>query len=264
MSPVPGRQAQQHFLVTGAGTGIGRAIALRLAAEGAHLTLVGRRAAPLEETARMVADLGTGRSLVATADIAERASIDAAADAGAAELGAYRGAVANAVVGGPNEPGEDDRFEMLVQTNLVGTYNTLRAVQRNLLGPEAGARSLVATASVLGRFGVPGYTGYCASKTGIIGLVRALAQELASEQIQVNAICPGWVFTEMAWQGIDGFAAATGMTREEAHADAMKAVPLGRMSAPEDVAGMVAWLLSADGRGVTGQGLDMNGGAWMG
>lgn len=264
MSAVQGRQQGQHFLVTGAGTGIGRAIAKRLAAEGASLTLLGRRQELLDETAATLEEAGGNGVFVAPADIRDAAAVHAAVAAGAEALGPYRGGVANAGVGGPNEPGAADRFADLVQTNLVGTYSTLRAVQAHLLPPSAGTRGLVATASVLGRFGVPGYTGYCASKTGVIGLVRALALELAPEQIQVNAICPGWVSTEMAWQGIDGFAAATGQTREQAHAEAMKAVPLGRMSSPEEVAGMVAWLLSADARGVTGQGLDMNGGSWMG
>jgi 3-hydroxybutyrate dehydrogenase len=80
----------------------------------------------------------------------------------------------------------------------------------------------------------------------------------------VNAICPGWVETDMAWQGIDEIVAATGMTREAAVADAMRAVPLGRMGKPEDIAGTVAWLLSEYARGVSGQAIDQNGGAWVG
>ena len=82
--------------------------------------------------------------------------------------------------------------------------------------------------------------------------------------MQVNAICPGWVETDMAWQGIDALVEATGMTRDEAVAEAMKAVPLGRMGQPEDIAGTVACLLSPDARGVTGQAIDQNGGAWTG
>ena len=82
--------------------------------------------------------------------------------------------------------------------------------------------------------------------------------------MQVNAICPGWVDTEMAWEGLDGIAKASGGTREDAYREAMGAVPLGRMSQPDDIAGTVAWLLSPDARGVTGQAIDQNGGAWMG
>jgi len=262
MSAVPGRQANQHFLVTGAGTGIGRAIALRLAAEGASLSLMARGKERLEETAGMCREAGATGVFVVAADVRDRSQVDAAVEAAAAALGPLRGAIANSGIGGANEPGPDDRFDDLVQTNLVGTYSTLRAAQRNLV--SGGARHLVAIASILGRFGVPGYTGYCASKTGIIGLVRALAHELAADEIQVNAICPGWVSTDMAWLGIDSMAAGIGISRDEAYAMAMGAVPMGRMSEPEDIAGLVAWLVSGDARGVTGQGIDMNGGAWMG
>lgn len=138
----------------------------------------------------------------------------------------------------------------------------MRAAERHLeAGPEA--RHVVAVASILARIGVAGYTGYCASKTGLLGLVRAFAAELAPANVQVNALCPGWVATDMAWEGLDGRAAAMGTTREAAHAEAMKAVPLGRMGEPEDVAGTVAWLLSPDARGVTGEAIDQNGGAFM-
>ena len=111
---------------------------------------------------------------------------------------------------------------------------------------------------------MPDYTGYSASKAGLLGLVRSLAAEVAAENVQVNAICPGWVDTDMAWEGLDGIAAGTGGTREDAYREAMRVVPLGRMSQPDDIAGTVAWLLSPDARGVTGQAIDQNGGAWMG
>ena len=117
---------------------------------------------------------------------------------------------------------------------------------------------------ILARIGVAGYTGYCASKAGLLGLVRALAAELAPDNVQVNAICPGWVDTNLAWEGIELIAASSGATREAAFAQAMREVPLGRMSRPEEIAGTVAWLLSADANGVTGQAIDHNGGAFMG
>ena len=252
----------RHVLVTGAGTGIGRAIALRLASEGADLTLAARREGPLLEVAAQCREHGAGRVGTAPCDIRERAAVDRVVDVAAGERGPLFAAIANAGVGGPNAPGEGDRFDDIVATNLGGTYNTLRAVQRNLAaGPEA--RHLVVIASILGRFGVPGYTGYCASKTALIGLARAMAMELAPDNVQVNAVCPGWVETDMAWEGIDGMAAAMGTDRDGAHAIAMQQVPLGRMSQPRHIAGLVSWLLSNDAVGVTGQGLDMNNGAWM-
>jgi NAD(P)-dependent dehydrogenase (short-subunit alcohol dehydrogenase family) len=171
--------------------------------------------------------------------------------------------VAGSGIGGANHDGPDDRFDEIVQTNLSGTYYCCAAAIRHLApGPEA--RHLVVLSSILARIGVPAYTGYSASKAGLLGLVRSLAAELGGENVQVNAICPGWVDTEMAWSGLDGIAKAAGTTREQAYREAMDAVPLGRMSQPADIAGTVAWLLSPDARGVTGQAIDQNGGAWVG
>lgn len=256
------RQKGQHFLVTGASSGIGRAVALRLGAEGANVSLLARRGDLLEQVAAEVIEAGAGLAHVLVADVRDQASLDAAVDEAADALGPLRGVVATAGVGGPNIPGPEDRFVDLVHTNLTGTYWTLRAAQRHLApGPEA--RHMVVFSSILGRFGVVGHTGYCASKAGLLGLTRALALELAPQNVQVNAVCPGWVETDMAWEGIDRIAAAINGPREKGLAVAMKQVPLGRMSTPADVAGLVAWLVSDDARGVTGQGLDINNGAWM-
>ncbi len=250
-------------VITGAGTGIGRAIALRLASSGHQLALLARGEDRLHVVADAARQAGAPKVVVSACDIRDRDAVNRAFEALVHALGPITGFVANSGVGGPNVDGPDDRFDDLVQTNLMGTYYCLRAAQRHL-APGPDARHLIAIASILGRFGVPGYTGYCASKTAILGLIRALALELASDGVQVNAICPGWVETEMAWDGIDGMANAIGVTREEAHAIAMKAVPAGRMSQPEHVAGVVNWLMSPDATGVTGQGIDINGGAWMG
>ena len=256
----PKRPQNAHMLVTGAGTGIGRAIAIRLASEGARLSLLGRTEHTLQETAALIGEQG-GSATVHLADIRERSAVDRAIDEAAAQHGPLRGIIANSGIGGPNHPGPEDRFDDLIQTNLIGTYSCLRAAQRHL--HAEGPTYMVVIASILGRFGVPGYTGYCASKTALLGLVRALALELAPQEVQVNAICPGWVDTQMAWEGIEGMAKGMQISVEEAHQMAMSAVPMGRMSKPEDIAGMVSWLTGTDARGVTGQSLDMNGGAWM-
>ena len=252
------RQEGQHFLVTGAGTGIGRAVARRLVAEGAQVTAVGRRIELLDALAAETPGSITARA----ADIRDGDALAAIAEASVAERGPFRGVVCNAGIGGANTPGPDDRFFDIVDTNLVGTYRTIRATQPHLAaGPDT--RHVVVMSSILARFGVPSYTGYCASKAGLLGLVRAFAHELADANVQVNALCPGWVATDMAWRGIDAIAKGLGTDRAGGLADAMSHVPLGRMSEPEDVAGLVAWLVSSDARGVTGQTLDMNNGAWM-
>jgi NAD(P)-dependent dehydrogenase (short-subunit alcohol dehydrogenase family) len=252
---------KKTVVITGAGTGIGKAIAFRLAADGMHVALMARDTERLRNTAQEIEAAG-GSATVHACDIRDKAQVDDAF-LDAATTGPIHGLVANSGIGGSNKAGDDDRFMDLIQTNLVGTYHTLRAAQRHMAaGPDT--RHLVVISSILGRIGVPYYTGYCASKTALLGLVRALAQEVAGDGIQVNAICPGWVDTEMAWEGIDGMAAAMGVTREEAHKVAMSAVPAGRMSKPDHIAGTIAWLISTDATGVTGQAIDINGGAWMG
>jgi len=249
-----GRLDGRHVLVTGANIGIGAAIAERLASEGARLTLLARDRARLE---RVGAPLG---ARAASVDVRDRGAVAASIAAAAAERGPLDALVANAGIGGPNHEGANDRFEDLVATNLVGTYWCCRAAESHLVD---GGR-IVVTASILARIGVAGYTGYCASKAGLLGLVRALAMELAPRRIHVNALCPGWVDTDMSREGFEALARELGGTPEEAHEEAMRAVPLGRMAQPAEIAGTVAWLLSDDAAGVTGQAIDHNGGAWMG
>ncbi len=250
----------RHIVVTGAGTGIGRAIARRLGADGASLTLVGRDRARLEETASTI----DGATRVAACDIRDRGKVEKAFAESAERLGPIHALVACSGIGGANGgEAKDDRFDDIVATNLNGTYYCCRAALASLAsGPEA--RHLVVISSILARIAVPAYTGYSASKAGLLGLVRSLAAEVAADNVQVNAVCPGWVDTDMTWDGLDEIAAGSGGTREEAYREAMHAVPLGRMSQADDIAGTVAWLLSPDARGVTGQAIDQNGGAWMG
>jgi NAD(P)-dependent dehydrogenase (short-subunit alcohol dehydrogenase family) len=264
MHRIPRRQDGQHYAITGAGSGIGRAIALRLSAEGARVSIFGRRMEPLAETRALMIEAGAAPASLhaASLDVRSEAAVRTSLEDAVTALGPLRGCVANAGIGGPNFPGTDDTFEELITTNVLGTYRTVRAAQ-DLLLDDGQPRHLVLLSSILGRIGVPWYTGYCASKTALLGLTRALAMEVADRGIQVNAICPGWVDTEMAWDGIDGMAKALTISRDEAFAIAMKDVPLGRMSQPAHIAGLVAYLVSSDGAGITGQGIDMNNGAFM-
>ncbi len=228
----------KHVVVTGAAKGIGLAIAQRLAAEGARLTLLDRDQPRLEgATIRVV-------------DISDRDAVFAAFTEPLDAL------VANAGIGGANEAGDADRFDEIVRTNLYGSYWCARAAEPLL----ADGGRIVVTSSILARIGVAGYTAYCASKAGLLGLVRALAAELAPRGIQVNAICPGWVNTDMSRLGLSLFA---GLSRDEAWEVAKQEVPLRRMSEPAEIAATVAWLLSDDALGVTGQAIDHNNGAFM-
>lgn len=232
--------AGRHVVVTGAGTGIGAAIAQRLREEGARVTGL----------ARDVERLRANVDEAIACDIRDRAQVEAAF---ARIDGPLYALCANAGIGGENHPGPDDRFEEIVRTNVLGTYWCCRGALAH------DVERIVVTSSILARIGVPHYTGYCASKAALLGLVRSFAAELAP-RVSVNAICPGWVATEMSWAGLDEL----GPTREAAYEQAMSFVPMGRMSESAEIAGTVAWLLSDEARMVTGQAIDHNGGAWMG
>lgn len=247
-------------LVTGGGTGIGAGIAERLAAAGHRVAVLGRRQQPLDET---VARLGAqGYEAVAFAgDVTDERGIGAAVERVAAELGGLDALVNNAGVGGPNacaEPGPE-RWDAIVRTNLDGVFFTTRAALHHI----GGGGRVVNISSVLGRFGVPGYTAYCASKHGVIGLTKALALEVAPRGITVNAICPGWVETEMARDGMRLMAEGMSVTYDEARRAALAAVPLGRILEPAEIGEHVVWLCSTAAAGVTGQALSHCGGQVM-
>jgi NAD(P)-dependent dehydrogenase (short-subunit alcohol dehydrogenase family) len=244
--------SSRHAAVTGAARGIGKAVAERLARDGWTLSLFDRDEAGLSATG---GELG---AFTAVCDIRSPAAVAEAFAAAAEDRSPFHALAAVAGVAGSNAPGEVDRWDELVATNLTGTYNCVRAFEANLAGGDE-PRHVVVVSSILARIGVPGYTGYSASKAGLLGLVRSLAAEWAPRNVLVNAVCPGWVETEMALLGLD----ETGLPREEAYAEAMREVPLGRMAQPEEIAGTVAWLLTPDARSITGQAIDQNGGAFM-
>ena len=124
-------------------------------------------------------------------------------------------------------------------------------------------KKIVILSSILARLGVPGYSAYCASKAGLLGLNRSLAIELAQDKILINALCPGWVNTDMAHEGLQAFSEALKISKEDAHKKAMADVPLGKMSEPEEIAQLTAFLISDAQTSITGQTLDINNGAMM-
>jgi NAD(P)-dependent dehydrogenase (short-subunit alcohol dehydrogenase family) len=246
-------------VVTGAGTGIGRATAIRLSRAGAALALLGRTRATLEAVAAELA----GERLVVPVDVRERASVDCAFDEVAHHLGKLHLLVANAGTGGPDVVDGADRFEDIVRTNLDGAYWCARAFERHL-APGPAPRHVVVISSCVARFGVPGIAAYSAAKAGQLGLVRSLAAELAPRRVLVNAICPGWVETGMAADRMREIAAGMGKPYEEARRELLAGVPLQRISEPDEIAGLIEFLAGPDGVAFTGQALDPNNGAWMG
>jgi ketoreductase len=251
----------KRCIVTGGGSGIGRGITLELARAGARVAVTGRRAEPLRETVALCAREGA-EVLSATSDVTDPKSVEAGFQKLAAAMdGGVDVLVANAGIGGPNAlsgPGPE-RWDAIVRTNLDGVFHCARAALRRM--PDGGR--IVAISSVLGKFGVPGYTAYCASKHGVIGLVKALALEVAARGITVNAVCPGWVETEMAHEGMENLAKATGVSYEEARRSALSAVPIGRILEPEEIGALVVYLASDAASGLTAQALSICGGQVM-
>jgi NAD(P)-dependent dehydrogenase (short-subunit alcohol dehydrogenase family) len=169
--------------------------------------------------------------------------------------------VNNAGVGGgkPIDQTDTASWRRILDTNVWGTFLVTRQAAPLL---SNGGR-IVNISSVLGRFGVPGYTAYCASKHAVIGFTRALALELAGRGITVNAICPGWVETDMAVHGMTSGAAAMGITFEQFKQQAMSRVPIGRMIQPDEVATLVKFLAAPATSAITGQTYNICGGQTM-
>jgi NAD(P)-dependent dehydrogenase (short-subunit alcohol dehydrogenase family) len=247
-------------LVTGGGRGIGRAIAHALAGSDSFVAIAGRTASQLHATVAELERLG-GKALAIEMDVTDQASV-------AEGVRRLRDAsprldvlVNNAGIGGGEEVAGSDvaRWRRTIDTNLTGVYLVTRETVELL---QDGGR-IVNISSVLGRFGVAGYTAYCASKHGVIGFTRALALELAPRQITVNALCPGWVETEMAEQGMQQGAAATDRTFEEFRERALGAVPIKRIIQPEEVAELVRFLASPAASAITGQTYNICGGQTM-
>jgi len=248
------------IVVTGAGSGIGRAIALRLSALGASVALIGRTASTLEAVAADAA----GHALAVPADVVDRAAVDSAFARIAHELGAIHGVIANAGIGGPNDPAAaEDSWDAVIRTNLDGSYHAFRSFFRHR-ATAPGPQHAIAISSCVARFGVPGISAYSAAKAGQLGLVRSLAAEWGPQGILVNAVCPGWVETQMAVDRMTEIGAAGGESYEAARAHLIEELPLQRISAPEEIAGLVEFLLSPAAVAFTGQAFDPNNGAWMG
>jgi ketoreductase len=257
-------------IVTGGGSGIGRAIAYRFAEAGARVAICGRQRAPLETAAAEIARRG-GAARTSVVDLREPVAVREFVATVAAAWGAIDIVVNNAGVGGRTPlrgetgPGgeldERDRlWRDILATNLDAVWHLTRAALPHMAGPRG---RVINISSVLGRFGVPGYAAYCTAKHGIIGFTRALALELAPEHITVNAIAPGWVSTEMATQSMRAQAESAGITFEEFLARAMLGVPLGRMIEPPEVAELALYLASEAAAGMTGQTLNLCGGQTM-
>lgn len=240
-------------IVTGAGSGMGRAAALAMACEGARLLLVGRRIEPLDAVRREIEALG-GRALVRSADVSDREQVRAAVADAADRFGRFDLAFNNAGGHGdfrPIEQTPEDEADQVIELNFKAVYWGVKYQVEQMLANGGGA--IVNNASVFGLKAMPGIAAYVASKFAVVGLTRAVALECADAGIRINAVCPGGTETP-------NFLRVTG---GDAHAmDA--SVPMGRIARPEEVAAAVLWLMSPKASYVTGSVLSVDGGMWAG
>jgi NAD(P)-dependent dehydrogenase (short-subunit alcohol dehydrogenase family) len=249
-----------NVLVTGGGRGIGRAIALAFAEPGGIVAIAARTRSEVDETARAIEARGA-RPVALAVDVTDEEGVANAFREIRRLTPTIDVLVNNAGVGGgqPIDKTDAASWRRVLDTNVFGTFLVTRGAVR-MLGD--GGR-VINMSSVLGRFGVAGYTAYCASKHAVIGFTRALALELVTRRITVNAICPGWVETEMAAQGMRNGATAMGVTPEEFRKRALGDVPIGRIIQPEEVASLVKFLASPQAAAVTGQTYNICGGQTM-
>jgi 3-oxoacyl-[acyl-carrier protein] reductase len=234
-------------LVTGGSRGIGAAISRELALAGAKVAVNFRGG---QEAAESIA--GEIEGLAVQADVSNPDETKELIERVETELGDIDALVNNAGVTRDTLIARmtDDDWETVIDTNLRGTFNTARAVSRKMLRRRAG--SIVNLSSVVGMHGNPGQANYAASKAGIIGLTKALARELGSRGVRVNAIAPGYIATEL-----------TDVLNEEQRELILHNTPLGRLGEPEDVAGAVRFLCSDEAAFITGEVLLVDGGLGM-
>ena len=249
-------------LVTGGGTGIGKAIAASLCKNGAKVAILSRNLAHIERTAAEISGLNR-LVLPVQMDIRRKIKVRRAVAEVVSKLGAIHILVNNAGISGLSliSDEDDSKWHDIIDTNLNGMYLITKEVLRQI--PDQSGGRVINISSVLGKFGVPGYAAYCTTKHGMIGFTRALALEVVQRGITVNTVCPGWVDTEMATLGINESAALQGISAEKFKAQAVAAVPIRRFLEADEIADLASYLASDAARGITGQAINICGGQTM-
>jgi NAD(P)-dependent dehydrogenase (short-subunit alcohol dehydrogenase family) len=245
----------KHALVTGGGTGIGAAIALSLAQTGATVTICGRRAMELQTSAKRHGNIHAQVADVTDADCLQRLYRDAQAARGDFSI-----VVANAGSGesAPTEKVSRTLWEDTIAVNLTGAFLSVQPALVTMRARQWGR--IVFIASTAGLKGYSYVAPYVAAKHGVIGLMRALANETAKAGITVNSVCPGFVDTPMLHRALDRIVATTKRDKQEARSALAANNPQGRLIDPEEVAAAVLWLCAGDSARITGQAISISGG----
>ena len=242
-------------IVTGGGSGVGAELARQLAAHGVRVFIAGRRSASLETVA---ADHDLIVPVVT--DVTDPASVEKLVQVVLEKAGAPNLVIANAGMAesAPFTRTTRDAWQKNIDVNLTGTFHTFQQALR-AMDTQKPAR-LIAIASTAGLKGYGYVAPYCAAKHGVIGLVRAVAAELAQTAVTVNAVCPGFTDTPMLEQSIANIADKTGMSRDDARASLAKINPQNRFITPREIAETVLWLCSEHAGSITGQAISVSGG----
>jgi 3-oxoacyl-[acyl-carrier protein] reductase len=246
------RFANQVAIVTGAGRGIGHAIALRLASEGARVAVVSRTEQNALKTAEEINAKYPGLAKAYAVDVAQTAAVKTLAEQIIGDFSRVDILVNNA---GLTRDGlfmrmSEEDWDVVVDTNLKGAFNFIQAVIRPMLKQRSG--HIINIASVAGLMGNAGQANYAASKAGLIGLTKTIAREVASRGITCNAVAPGFITTDM-----------TDVLPDAVKTGVVEQIPLARFGLPEDIASAVAFLASSEANYITGQTLTVDGGMVM-
>jgi 3-oxoacyl-[acyl-carrier protein] reductase len=246
------RFENQVAVVTGAGRGIGHAIAVRLAKEGARIASVSRTEANAQKTADEINAIRADAAKAYAVDVSDQGAVQKAAAQILEDFGRVDILVNNAGVtrDGLSMRMSLDDWDTVLNTNLKGAFTFTQALMRPMIKQRSGR--IINISSIAGLTGNAGQANYSASKAGLIGLTKTLARELASRGITVNAVAPGLIETDM-----------TTVLSEEIRQAILQKIPLGKLGEPEDIAGAVAYLASAEAKYITGQVLTVDGGMVM-